>query len=195
MDKAGIVVVSRGGSSYKKIMSYLDEDAKTDVLRVDSIKEALDIIYSANAGVLIADMNENRINVHEMKRHPLYNNAGDAKGNLNYLCWYISTHLGERLGLSELAAMLGVTPNYLCRIFRQAKGITLSRYIERLRLDKAAQELIMTDRHVQDIALMFGYRNDSYFCKVFKKAYGLTPAEYRERIRRQISGGKESGET
>ncbi len=195
MDKSGIVVVSKGGSSYQKIMSYLDENAQTDVLRVDSIGEALDIIYSANAEILIADMGDNRKNVQEIKNHPFYNASGDARENLSYLCWYINTHCGDRLGLSDLSAMIGVTPNYLCRIFREEMGVTLSHYIEKIRLARAANELIMTDRFVQDISVAFGYRNDSYFCRVFKKNYGLTPADYREKMRRNLDGSKESGET
>jgi YesN/AraC family two-component response regulator len=54
-----------------------------------------------------------------------------------------------------------------------------------VRLKKAAQELLDTDRFVQDISVSYGYRNDSYFCKVFKKEFGLTPAEYREEMRRK----------
>lgn len=194
MEKTGIVVVSKGGSNYRKIISYLDEDVQKDVLRVDSIGEALDIIYSADAGILIADLGEKQKRGAELKERPLCNTSVDARENLNYLRWYINTHCGEKLSLTKLAHMISVTPNYLCRLFREEEGVTLTRYVERIRLRKAANELIMTDRYVQDISCKFGYRNDSYFCRVFKKEYGLSPMEYREKMRRQMSEEKGSGD-
>lgn len=187
MEKAGIVVVAKGGRNYKKIMSYLDADAREDVLRVDTINEALDLIYSADADVLIADLGNNRSKIRLPNPRPFYNSAGDARNNLDFLIWYINTHSGEKLGLTELSHMIGVTPNYLCRIFREEKGVTLSHYIEGVRLEKAAHELITSDRYIQDICLSYGYRNDSYFCRVFKRAYGMTPVEYREKMRRQYN--------
>ncbi|MBR7016898.1 MAG: AraC family transcriptional regulator [Lachnospiraceae bacterium] len=185
MEKSGIVVVSKGGKNYKKIISYLDERARADVLRVDTIGEALDVIYSAEADVLITDLGGKEKRISAPVPRPYYSSAGDARNNINFLVWYINTHCQERLNLKDMAAMIGVTSNYLCRLFRQEKGITIGRYIEHVRLKKAAQELLDTDRFVQDISVSYGYRNDSYFCKVFKKEFGLTPAEYREKMRRK----------
>ena len=185
LEKSGIVVVSRNGRNYKKIISYLDENAREGVLRVDTISEALDIIYSADAEVLIADLGKSRKKLSALRTRPFYNTTGDARKNLDYLVWYINAHCGEKLNLTVLGNMIGVTPNYLCRLFREEKGVTISRYIEQVRLKKAADELVTSERFVQDISLQFGYRNDSYFCRAFKREYGLTPAEYREKMRRQ----------
>jgi len=186
--KKGIVVVSKGGKHYRKIISYLDVNAREGVRRADSISEALNIIYKADADVLIADLGEERrknesLPIPNSPRQPAYNALGDARDNMHFLVWYINTHCKDKLTLKTLAPLIGVTPNYLCRVFKAETGYTVTRYVEKIRLQEAARELVMTELYVQDIAIKYGYRNDSYFARVFKREFGLTPSEYREKMR------------
>lgn len=191
MEKSGIVVVTKDGSSYRKIMSYLDEKARKEVHRVDSIGEALDVAYAEKARFIITDLGGKPRKAAGTGMHPRYNPEIDARENLAYLRWYINKHCGEKLDLADLAAMISVTPNYLCRIFKAEEGMTLRRYIESVRLGKAARELVMTDRRIQEIGIMFGFRSDSYFGKVFRQEFGFTPSQYRKIMREETMEAEE----
>jgi AraC-like DNA-binding protein len=93
--------------------------------------------------------------------------------------------LGDRerpLGLTAIAAKLGVSPTYLTDAFRRAEGIPLVRYQLRLRLIRALREL----PHAGDLtrlALDLGFASHSHFSTAFRAAIGLTPSQYRERAR------------
>ena len=153
MEKSGIVVVSKGGKNYKKIISYLDERARADVLRVDTIGEALDVIYSAEADVLITDLGGKEKRISAPIPRPYYSSAGDARNNINFLVWYINTHCQERLNLKDMAAMIGVTTlsdfaeelqsihdSYFCKVFKKEFGLTPAEYREKMRRKDETEE-------------------------------------------------------
>ena len=87
----------------------------------------------------------------------------------------------ERLGLGPLAALLGVSPGHLCRVFRRVVGASLHGYREQLRL-RAALEEIESDRDLTDLALELGYSSHSHFTAAFRSCFGETPSAYRRSL-------------
>jgi AraC-like DNA-binding protein len=84
---------------------------------------------------------------------------------------------------SGLSAALRITPRYLHRLF-SGDGETVSRYILRRRLERAAQELVdplHSRRHVSDIAFGCGFSTVSHFCRTFREQYGMSPGDFRDR--------------
>ncbi|MEK0312583.1 AraC family transcriptional regulator [Cohnella sp. 56] len=93
---------------------------------------------------------------------------------------YVEAHLCGELGLDRIAEHIGVTPNYLSRLFKLGAGITLIEYITGRKLEKAA-ELLRENRHsVGEIALMLGYQSPNHFIRIFKEKYGLTPKQFQK---------------
>jgi len=93
-------------------------------------------------------------------------------------------HAFERpFHLTRLAHYCGVTPAYLCRLFRQYLGTTPVRYLTHLRLSLAKQLLETTDLSLADIAFLVGFRHVSYFIRQFQKRYGQPPSRVRVRGR------------
>ena len=92
---------------------------------------------------------------------------------------YIRDHYSEPLPLSELAAMVGMTPSSFSRFFRKRAGRTLSEYITDVRLGHAARMLVDTTHNIAEICYMCGYNNISNFNRHFKARRGLTPKEFR----------------
>lgn len=92
---------------------------------------------------------------------------------------YIGEHLGEELSRTELAEMVCLSPDYLTKMFRQEKGVSLSEYITLQRMKEAQRLLLKTDLSVGDIAWQVGYENVAYFTKVFREKHGVTPAKFR----------------
>jgi len=91
-----------------------------------------------------------------------------------------------QLSLSELSRLVGVHPVTLARWFRRRYGCTVGQRLRRLRIEKAAQDLLDTDRSLGEIALDAGFSDQSHFCNVFRREMGTTPGRYRAMRRRGI---------
>ena len=82
--------------------------------------------------------------------------------------------------LDEIAAKLGITPEYLGMQFHQEMGVNFSAYVRTMRINKAKELLIRTQLKLYEIAEQVGYSDAKYFSKVFKAETGQLPAEYRK---------------
>lgn len=87
----------------------------------------------------------------------------------------------ERLDAVELAAAVGVHPAYLARMFRMHFGTSVGEYERRLRLERAAGELVRTEDPISAIAVRNGFSDQSHFTRLFKRYAGVTPLQHRQR--------------
>ena len=93
---------------------------------------------------------------------------------------YIRAHFTEPLSLNEVANTLAVNPAYLSSIFKSERGESYSKFILRLRMERAALLLrTYSVGKVNDIAPEVGYSSTKHFYTVFKDYFGMTPNEYR----------------
>lgn len=92
---------------------------------------------------------------------------------------YIRIHLSDPLSLHQIADGIKVSPSYLSRIFNQEMQESLSNYISRTRVEKAAELLSFSRMPVQHVAAYVGFSDLNYFSRCFKKHLGTTPTEYR----------------
>jgi AraC family transcriptional regulator of adaptative response / methylphosphotriester-DNA alkyltransferase methyltransferase len=92
---------------------------------------------------------------------------------------YIDKHYSEKLTLETLADICHGSPYHLHRTFKKIIGFTPVEYIQQVRINKAKNLLINSDRSVADIAIAVGIPNTSYFITFFKKKTGYTPTQYR----------------
>jgi len=83
--------------------------------------------------------------------------------------------------LAELGKRVGCSPFYLSRIFRQETGITISAYLRRARLERAAELLRGGEANVTEAAVTVGYSSLSHFSKAFAEAFGCCPCLYGRR--------------
>ena len=93
---------------------------------------------------------------------------------------YIRTHLNKPMSLEELAQFVNMNPSYLSRKFAAEEGIGIQKYIQRCRIEAAAEMLIMTDKSLPAIANYLCFPSQGYFGSVFKDQYGISPARYRD---------------
>jgi len=94
---------------------------------------------------------------------------------------YIRFNIDQPLSLNRIADTLGVHPSYLSRAFKKALGMTLTDYINKLRIEEAKYLLDQGNESVATIALSVGYNDPNYFSKVFTKLEHVTPHAYRKR--------------
>ena len=95
---------------------------------------------------------------------------------------YLDEHLHEDIGHDVLAAKYRMHPGYLSRLFKQEMGETLSEYLLRIRIEKAAQLLKEGHHKIGEISTMVGYSASSYFSIMFKKYTGYSPREYCQKV-------------
>ncbi len=100
---------------------------------------------------------------------------------INLAFTYIDEHFTEKITLKELSALIGLTPNYFCALFKQVSGMTIWEYITVKRIDRSIQLLTAKDisLNILEIANLSGFNNTANFNKAFKKTTGVTPKEYR----------------
>ncbi|MBQ7372204.1 MAG: response regulator [Blautia sp.] len=94
---------------------------------------------------------------------------------------YIEEHYSQQLTVAEIAKEAGVTANYLSHSFSLECGVGITEYINLLRIKKAKELLVYSDKMVYEIAEETGYSNYIYFNQVFKKIEGISPSQYRKK--------------
>src|SRR5271157_826527 len=93
---------------------------------------------------------------------------------------YIQQNYTRSFSLLELSATIGVSKSYLSRIFKMDTGISLWDYLNRYRIQKARQLLLLTDESITRIAADVGYEDVGYFSRVFHEVIGCPPRTFRQ---------------
>lgn len=81
--------------------------------------------------------------------------------------------------LSSLAARAHVHPVYLSRIFRQAKGCTITDFQLHTKVSSSLPLLVRSRLPISDIAFRFGFFDDAHYIRNFKKLMGYAPHRFR----------------
>lgn len=93
----------------------------------------------------------------------------------------IEERIQEKLTVENLADSLHISKYHYQRIFREAVGDSVMRYITRRRISMAAAELAENrSATVLEIALRYGYDTHEGFTRSFRAYMGVTPTEYRK---------------
>lgn len=93
---------------------------------------------------------------------------------------YIDKHLSEVLPLELLSQVADFSKYHFHRQFSEYAGISVSRYVQLMRLKRASYRLVFNQlERIIDIALDAGFENPESFSRAFKNAFGQTPSEFR----------------
>ena len=92
---------------------------------------------------------------------------------------YISAHISDEISLDVLASVACFSPFHFHRLFTAFMGETPREYIERVKLEKAANRLcLMPFKSVSEIAFECGYSSASSFSRSFKKYHCISPSDF-----------------
>lgn len=114
-----------------------------------------------------------------VKNHSLAQYSSIVKKAVNY----IHLNIASTLTVSGVANEVGVSPDYLTRLFKKELGIPVITYINKKRIQASLKLLNTTDLSIQDIGDLVGLTDTSYFNKLFKKFIGVSPNKYRESLK------------
>jgi len=92
---------------------------------------------------------------------------------------FVEANLGRDLSLQVVAEQVHLHPRYLSQLFKEATGVNFVDYVNRRRLETAAQLIKSSGLNVEQIAGSVGFNTPAYFIKKFKELYGVTPKSYK----------------
>ena len=133
---------------------------------------------------------------YEMKKFciELAGNIGHEQGHENskliteILSYIESNYTDPMISLAVVADIFNITEIYLSRLFKEQTGENFSKFIERLRMEKAQEMLAKTDMKVADISQAVGYNYVQVFNRVYKKNFGKTPSEIQKERQHEKEG-------
>jgi len=118
--------------------------------------------------------------IHEVNEVIQSRGAASSNPNMTQLLQFIRENYAEPLSLTELAKHFHFNPSYLSSYFTAHNKEGFSEYLNKIRVEKAAELLQQETASISQISGMVGYSDHSYFTKVFKKLTGLSPSHYRK---------------
>jgi AraC family transcriptional regulator len=106
--------------------------------------------------------------------------GGLASVRLKRVVEFIEEHLGDDLGLVELAEVAGLSTHHFGESFKRSTGMALHRYVVERRLQRARGLLGDTEMPIGEIAFTVGFSSQSHFTVSFRRLTGVTPKVFRD---------------
>lgn len=78
---------------------------------------------------------------------------------------------------SKAADMMGLSTSYFSRYFHKISGMTFSRYVNTIRIEKAIEYLKESKYTITEISIQCGFDTIRHFNRTFKEITGLTPRQ------------------
>ena len=97
---------------------------------------------------------------------------------------FIEDHFNQLIQVSDLAAMVNITPRTLNRRFQSCMAMRPIEYIQAVRIEEAKRLLESGEVSIKSLADHVGYNDISSFTRLFKRATELTPKEYQNKFSR-----------
>jgi AraC family transcriptional regulator len=152
-----------------QVANGMNDTSPLDRLYVDSLSHAL----------IVHLIQHYATKSHEIRQ---YEN-GLSHSQLCHVLGYINAHLEQDIKLADMAAILGMSQYYFCRLFRKSTGVSPYRYVIQQRVERAKHLLRQSPQlSIATIALECGFTNQSSLCKHFRKLTNLTPKAYQKNI-------------
>jgi AraC family transcriptional regulator len=95
----------------------------------------------------------------------------------------IETHVSEPPSTEALAALAGVHPSHLLRVFRKYNRSTIANFVRLKRIEQARRQVASGRLPLSVIALEAGFSDQAHFTRVFRRTYGETPGQYARSMR------------
>lgn len=111
---------------------------------------------------------------------PVKKDMENLQGIAADIVHYIDSHYAEEFTLENLAGVLRYNKAYLCKLFKDATGLTIINYLNYVRISRAYDLICYTSNSMSHISLMVGFSSVHYFARMFKKICGMPPGEIRE---------------
>ncbi len=113
------------------------------------------------------------------QRIPLRMHLGTSQPKLTEAVTLMEANLEEPMSLDELSGYVGISRRQLERLFKKYLNCVPTRYYLELRLTRARQLLLQTNKSIVDVALACGFISSPHFSKCYRDYFGMPPRDER----------------
>ena len=107
---------------------------------------------------------------------------------INAIVIRITENLAQTITASDVAADLGMSESRFSRFFRRATGNTYTDFVNQVRINRACQLLMDSNRYITNICYDVGFNNVANFNRRFLELKGMTPSEFRKQAESRFGG-------
>jgi AraC-like DNA-binding protein len=205
-------VAPEGVAQRDVVLQFADEPLRCACQLISELREVLPLLERARLGIEFFGMTQRaheylkRIkSLHGLKRFteflkflgelaectdyrllssmPLQSFEDDTSlAQISGIVDYITENCTTPFSMSELSQRVGMSESQFSRYFRRATGNTFTDFVNRLRIARACQLLMETDRYISNICYDCGYNNVANFNRRFLEIKGMTPKEFRRQV-------------
>lgn len=112
-----------------------------------------------------------------------FKDSNAEKNRIDLLLEYVQNNLGVAFELEELALYTNLSISQFSTVFKSRTGYSPIKYVNHLKVQKACQQLLLTEYSVKQIAYNLGIEDPYYFSRMFSKLMGISPNRYRKKIK------------
>lgn len=120
------------------------------------------------------------VNVLRRYHQALHNPVFNQNQTVDEIIRYINYNLSFNVTARSIAEAHHLSESYICRLFKKHIGITITQFINNLKIEKAKDLLQNTNRSVESISDTLNC-NPIYLKRLFKKHTGMTLSTYRKK--------------
>ena len=107
-----------------------------------------------------------------------YNHRDSVSPKIREALKHVHSHLDKDISLEDIASIISVSSVYAGQLFKKEMGISFSKYLTQIRIEKAKTLLKSSNYKIYEISEMVGYKTVQYFSNIFKKITGVNPSDY-----------------
>ena len=144
----------------------------------DEKKNGYDMVIKGDVYKLLAHLMRNYETVRLSDREN--SSYMTRQQRLSEILKYIEENYAGNVNTAQLAEKCYLSEYYFCRFFKKETGVSLTEYINRMRIEKSKVLLKNTQLSLAEIANQVGFSDVNYFCRIFKKYTGNTPNSVRK---------------
>ena len=158
---------------YKKSISRIITPILRDQKKFEELDFTLNLIKTMSNPFEVFDLMKKQCNL--MQQH-------SQNRMILRVLNYINKNYSGPISLDTLANEGGISQTYLCKLFKDEIGLTITEYIRKIRISNAKKLLEDTNQRVNEIAYKVGYQNYKSFSSCFLKETNTNPRAYRKSI-------------
>ena len=129
----------------------------------------------------IGFLKEMKKKVETLKKRETEKNSGYKRRDIMDVLNYIyENYLDDNFSVKSMASHFQTSVSNISHFFKKNMEVTISQYVEQIKLERAKEMLRTSDKKVSEIAEILRYANSTAFIEMFKKYEGVTPGVYRE---------------
>lgn len=93
---------------------------------------------------------------------------------------FIEKNYANNIDMAVVSNHVNMNYTLFSNIFKKYAGKNFVSYLKDIRIEKAKELILTTNKTIKQIGLEVGYKDDKRFFKTFKKSTGLSPKQYRK---------------